>query len=483
METHLGVPSLKINVWVKMLKKFKNNTDGNVAMMFAGTSLALILGIGAALDFSSASSLKQELQDMIDAATLAAAKTNSVSEADLQAIVDSVVSEHNDAGFPVKLEVTIIDGQVHVTGRTQYDTHIMKIAGNGQIDIVASAASPIAALTPLKLALVLDTTESMSGADITALKQASNGLLDELDKFESPVAVSVVPFGQYVNVGTGRKHASWLDVSKDGTSETREVCYDEKITLTPSECRPTGRTERVRDIRDGRDFGEITRAEQNCSPAVRENTGNRICENRTTNYEWHGCVGSRQAPYNVQAAFNLKPITGVMNKKCGTEMQELSTTISTSRATINSLSTAGNTYLPSGVVWGWRTLQEAEPLNTKVNLTKANSPNIEPAKVMIFMTDGANTLSQGGSEPHLHEGSDGADADKRTRALCAGAKADGIQIFTIGYRMQDAVGDAKSVLIDCATNSANYFDASNAAALNAAFKDIAGQLGRPRLSI
>ena len=102
---------------------------------------------------------------------------------------------------------------------------------------------------------------------------------------------------------------------------------------------------------------------------------------------------------------------------------------------------------------------------------------------MIFMTDGANTLTQGGSEPHLHEGGQGPEADQKTRALCAGAKADGVQIFTIGYRMQDAVGDAKSVLVDCATNPTNYYDASDANALKKAFKDIAGQLSRPRLSI
>jgi len=203
-----------------MLNRFKKNTDGNVAMMFSVTILTLILGIGAAVDFGSASNRKQDLQDMIDAATLAAAKSNSVDLAELQAVVNSVVSKHNEDGFSVQLDVQIIDGQVHVTGNTVYDTHIMGIAGRPHIDVSASAASPISALTPLKLALVLDTTESMSGADITALKSASNALLNELDTFVSPVAVSVVPFGQYVNVGTGRRSESWLDVTKDGTSET-----------------------------------------------------------------------------------------------------------------------------------------------------------------------------------------------------------------------------------------------------------------------
>jgi len=317
-----------------MFNTFKKNTDGNVAMMFAGTALTLILGIGAAIDFGSASNRKQDLQDMIDAATLAAAQANTVKIADLQAVVDSVVSQHNEDGYEVQLDVQIIDGQVHVTGRTVYETQIMSIAGRPTVDVIVSAASPIAALTPIKLALVLDTTESMSGDDITALKQASNGLLDELGEFESPVAVSVVPFGQYVNVGTKRKHASWLDISRDGTSESEEHCFDEQITITPRVCENTGQIETYEDIRDGRNFGVKTRERRACTKAVREFTGNHICEIRETTYTWHGCVGSRQAPYNGQAGFNGQRITGVMNKTCGSELQELSTTFSTTRSTI-----------------------------------------------------------------------------------------------------------------------------------------------------
>jgi len=245
---------------------------------------------------------------------------------------------------------------------------------------------------------------------------------------------------------------------------SKEHCYDEQITVTPRVCTNTGITETYDDIRDGRNFGVKTRERRACTRAVTEPTGNRICETRTTSYTWHGC-------------------TGVMNKTCGTELQELSTTLSTTRSTINELSTAGNTYLPSGVMWGWRTLQAAEPLNTNVNLSKPGFPEIEAAKVMIFMTDGANTLTQGGSEPHLHEGGQGPEADARTRNICEAAKAEGVQIFTIGYRMQNAVGDAKSVLLDCATNPANYYDASDANALKSAFQDIAGQLSLPRLSI
>jgi Flp pilus assembly protein TadG len=468
-----------------MFKRFRRNTDGNVAMMFSGAALTLIIGIGAAVDFGSASSRKQNLQDMIDAATLAAAKSNSIDVNKLQVIADSVVARHNTDGHEILLDVQIIDNQVHISGATVYDTHILGVAGKPEIEVVAYAASPIAGLTPIKLALVLDTTESMDGPDIAALKTASNTLLNELEDISSPVAVSVVPFGQYVNIGTKRKNDPWLDVDKDGTSETKEYCYDETRTITPQVCTSTGRTETYRDVRDGRDFGIKTREERACTRPVKERTGKRICEDRTTTYTWYGCVGSRQAPYNEQAAYGSNRMTGVMNKTCGTELQELTTSLPMTRATIGDLEASGNTYLPSGVMWGWRTLQDELPLKTKLNYKSATSgvKIVEASKVMIFMTDGANTLTQGGSEPHLHEGNQGPAADARTLAICTAAKREGINIFTVGYRMAEATGDVKSVLQGCATNPSHYFDAANASELENVFKDLAGQLGIARLSM
>ena len=99
------------------------------------------------------------------------------------------------------------------------------------------------------------------------------------------------------------------------------------------------------------------------------------------------------------------------------------------------------------------------------------------------MTDGNNTLSQGGSESHLHESKNEAKANERTLALCDGAKSDEIQIYTIGYRLQDASDEVKTVLQNCASSPAHYFDASNAKQLKETFRELAGKLDFTRLSI
>lgn len=465
-----------------MFRAYRKNTDGNVAMMFSVSIFGILVAVGAAMDFSQASRHKQNLQDIIDAATLAAAKAKTEDRSELEQIAADVVEQHNYVGSDIILDIKVVDGMIEVTGRSTYDTSIMRIVGRDKMGITAVAASPIAADTPIKLALVLDTTDSMSGADMTALKSATNSLLDELENFNA-VAVSVVPFGQYVNVGTHRKGSTWLDVSKDGTSETEEVCWDERRTITPRVCEKTGRRIGYDIIRDGRFMGRGEYDEEICTGGETELTGQRICEDRTTNYTWSGCVGSRQSPYNEQASFGTRHIEGVMNKTCGTELLELTKNLPSVRTKIQGLSTAGNTYLPSGVVWGWRSLQDEYPLKTNVNLDNNGTRQRDPVKAMIFMTDGDNTLSQGGDEAHLHERYDANAANARTAALCSAAKADGIQIYTIGYRMGDADASTRNLLMNCASNPSQYRDASNAQELKQTFKDIAGQLDVTRLSM
>lgn len=470
-----------------MFKKFRKDTNGNVAMMFSVSVLAMLTCVGAAVDYSSATNQKQTLQDIVDSATLAAAKSNSTKENQLKGIVKKVIAEHNNGNKKkdgkISFEVELIDDQVYVTGTSKYNTFFMGIVGRKDMDIVAVAAAPIAALTPVKVALVLDTTESMSGADIDALKSASSSLLDELKAFKTPVAVSVVPFGQYVNVGTSRKGASWLDVGKDGTSDSENVCRDDRVTITPRVCTKTGRKIKYDIVKDGRYMGEGEYDETECTGGETELTGTQTCGMETTNYTWHGCVGSRPAPLDEQAAFGTTRIKGVINKTCGTEIRELTKSFGKVNSTIQSLTASGNTYLPAGVMWGWRTLQDEQPLKTTVNLNNGNTSKTEPAKVMVFMTDGSNTLSQGGSEAHLHNKSDSAAADAKTLALCTAAKNDGIQIFTIGYRMDASTASTRQLLVDCASSTDQYRDAKNAAELKKVFKDLAGSLNFSRLSI
>jgi Mg-chelatase subunit ChlD len=131
------------------------------------------------------------------------------------------------------------------------------------------------------------------------------------------------------------------------------------------------------------------------------------------------------------------------------------------RSTISALDTNGETYLPSGLVWGWRMLSAGEPLSSAAAAGRAR-------KFMIFVTDGRNTKSP--NYPS-HEGSDAALADTLTRETCQNISRDtanGVRIFTVAFEVDGMA--VKTILQECASKTGGqFYDASDAAKLRESF--------------
>ena len=75
--------------------------------------------------------------------------------------------------------------------------------------------------------------------------------------------------------------------------------------------------------------------------------------------------------------------------------------------------------------------------------------------------------------------------DELTREACDNAKAQGIEIFTIGFSTPTDQIDTQglNLMKNCATNVEHYFKAENASQLDAAFASIGTSLGNLRLSL
>ena len=172
-----------------------------------------------------------------------------------------------------------------------------------------------------------------------------------------------------------------------------------------------------------------------------------------------------------------------MNETCGTEFSALTTNLVSVKTKISSLETAGNTYIPSGVMWGWRTLQDAEPINTQVKFEDENGVNQDASKIMLIMTDGSNTRSQGGDEPFEHDEGDESAANERTSRICEAAKADGITIFTLGFQISTDEEATLNMLRNCATTPEHFYIAGSGQGLLEAFENISGQFEQTRLSL
>lgn len=73
-----------------------------------------------------------------------------------------------------------------------------------------------------------------------------------------------------------------------------------------------------------------------------------------------------------------------------------------------------------------------------------------------------------------------AALNERLKALCTNIKNSGVRIYTVGFAISSG-STANTLLRNCANSPQDYFLASDAAALNAAFVEIANRVGRVRL--
>lgn len=478
-----------------MLKKYLLNTSGNFGIMFAMCATALVMGIGVAIDYAGMTSQRSKLQNYIDAAVLAAVTADTKDIAELQKIVDERIALLNVDGWEIKAPVRFDGDDVVIDAQSKYDAVLMgpalKLLGNdteGKMKVGTSTAAPTVTQQALNIALVLDTTDSMSGDNIDGLKDAADDLLDDLRAFGENVNVSIVPFGQYVNI-TSQRGQNWLDLSEEGMGESflNEETQQQNI-ITPAVCTPTGNMVPGNPIyRDGVEIGRNPDyPEQTCTtPELGDPTISYRSYQR--NYRWNGCAGSRSDGDNIKADYGGVKIPGAMevyltgdlthterNASCGVEMMPLNNDFTKMKNLIGSLTTSGDTYLPSGLLWGWRALTPSAPF------TEAAATPSGTKTVMIFMTDGFNTLSQDGV---YHDGWERENGLVIAKDICKNIKKDKIEVYTVAYNMPtiDDANETRNLLKKCATNPSKSYEARDADQLKATFRKIVSSLGTVRL--
>jgi len=265
--------------------------------------------------------------------------------------------------------------------------------------------------------------------------------------------------------------------------------------VTPSTSTCTG-TETVNSSRDGIDYS-YERSTGCTSTPTGEPPYESCYEPTVSETKWHGCAGSRNAPKNIQASVNgignripgisyINPSpTGHYNPNCGTELLPLTTSYADVKSRIGNMSPNGMTYIPTGLMWGWRTLTPDAPF--PAGSAPTSDPNEPTINALILMSDGANTVRKEGDYHIEDTDSDavtgvGLEANTLTASTCEQIKDDGIVIYTVAYNFPSDPAGTKAILEACATSSTDYFDANNAAQLNAAFKKIGRQIFSVRLS-
>lgn len=454
----------------RALVSFIRDQSGNIAFIFACTAAVILCIAGLALDYGNALRMRSMLQEAADASVLAAAQRSDLNDDAVAAFAESIFAKNASRLGDIKhIQYSFNrsnDGSVHALISGGVATRLMEILGTKNLDVsVKSSALPDTGL--IEVALVLDNTGSMNGARLDTLKTASNLLIDKLYQqtgAAQKVRVSLVPFGQYVNVGMGYRAANWLNVPAD-YSTTQNVCWDDYPVVSRTNCHTVTNTA----YNDGVPY---TYDSEQCD--IVYGSPVHTCADQTSNYVWNGCVGSRAYPEDTSnvTATAASPVPGLLNMSCPSPLQRLTNDVTTIRNQIDAMNAVGETYIPSGLIWGWRTLTYLPPFADGKN--QVTNPDVK--KALILMTDGANTKSPNYPD---HEGGDQPLANSLTSELCTNIKADNIIVFTVAFDVNDAV--AVDMLHDCATSSAFAFTADSAAQLSQAFQRIGGILAALRL--
>jgi Mg-chelatase subunit ChlD len=323
----------------------------------------------------------------------------------------------------------------------------------------------------IELALVLDTTGSMSGARLTSLKSAANNLVKAITSDpKANVKIAVVPFAQYVNTGVARRNEPWMNVPADWTQPVKGSCWTQTQQTT---CK-TKQVDCVK-FNDGVPYNAKCNQNFDCVTVQLKPPITHCSKDSTTKHTYHGCTGSPAYPRNVSDSDPTRRYPGYLNMTCGSVMTPLTSNMTTVKNAINALSASGETYIPSGLAWGFNALSSPIPL-TEAAPYGANGENSNPRKALVLMTDGRNTqrMNHGNGRHDVNAASNATEPNNYTKELCTNIKAKNIDVYTVAFEVTDTA--IKKILEDCASSPAHYFDASNPAQLTKAFAEISFSL-------
>ncbi len=481
---------------MNLLRKFESDLSGNVAMMFSVSLVAIVSGVGVAMDYGQMSKAKSDLQNQVDAAVLAAVSvglreedgydgTRASEERIRKAVALEVLKSngYDVAANPPTINLTD-DGTIYAKAELDYQLAFGGLLGADTKAITADSESGLGTGGPVQIALVLDNTLSMlSGGKMTALKTGAVNLTRAIEERGDGSEIAMVPFARYVRIPESLYTASWLELPQE---------FDTEITWQQAtHVGGTCAIETQTRVRDG----------------FEEEFETLVCRDQTTTYEtmsrvvesrFEGCVGTRPTPLSELDGSYSNRVPGLLHHIprqhtgftynveawCGREITPLTDDFDMLVGHINELYGTDQTYLPSGLLWGQAVLSPGAPFdNTKQDIRK----------VMVMMTDGRNSAQiaegQGYEDamvapPYIrdsdNEGQHAPDANAATARMCQNIKDDGIEIFTIAFQVDDL--ETHNLLQACASDPSKAFIAESNDALIARFEHISGSLeGNARL--
>lgn len=483
------------------LKSYLVNKDGNFGIMFALTVSMIGFGVAAAIDVSAMHGAKEDLQNNLDSAALAAVievaqngiddgnEGDGNDESYYKAVILESLETHGYNVGAVDPTVVIENGSLWVETTRPLNLMFGGLLNKSSVNVTASTQVALPSSSqPVEIALVLDNTNSMNpNGKLTALRMGANEFIDAIEESNSGSKIAIVPFARYVAVGEDKRGEPWLEVPAEfDTNRTWQ-----QGTHTGGTCQIETQTR----WRDG----------------FEEEFDVNVCTGQTTTYEtmsavhesrWIGCVGVRSGglhmtdgPYTssetrIQGLLHKIPheVVGApidVESWCPRRLTPLTDDYGLLRTEISELYGTDSTYIPAGLIWGRRVLSSEEPF--------METDTVNPKKkIMVLMTDGLNTslldtsatsVSEYTAPPYVRgltadeqeAGVVATQANDDTASLCDVIKAEDTELYTIAFQVTDPV--TLSLLQNCASTGRHYFNAESNEALVETFREISTGVG------
>jgi Flp pilus assembly protein TadG len=530
--------SPKINRVRAVCGNLGKDRSGSIAMVYGLTAVVLMASVGAGVDAARLYNSRSHMQSAMDASVLAAGRVLQVS-GDTTAAINTAARhyaelksrqtmENNDT---VSFEVTENATQVTGTGISKVNTPFMSFVGVPNFDVKVQARSGIAyggsGDSSLEIAMMLDLTGSMcpnesigctTSPKLDALKTAAKDLIniavwDNQGAVTSRVAL--IPFSTRIRVGA--------DGSADGAALMKKVTnLDPTWSGYIKECvsdnggggggEGAGNWECFRYANNYKTNLKVMPCVTDRSVANQKDVSD---DAPGPNFWLNGHDGSRR-----QLSFDSRdiPLTskrGLVANDAAEQwnydtdggcadvgntniVMPLTADKAALRNRIDGFTAYGSTSGGLGTQWAWYMLSPkwnsvwtgtAAPAPYSQLLETGASGQPKLKKIAILLSDGVYNTFRGWKEQGT------ADMSAYAQSVCTAMKAQGITIYSIGFGLNELpAGDralATQTLRECSTSHTidsigtlayNFYNAETGHALHSAFRDIALQLSRLRLS-
>ncbi len=200
-----------------LVRRLAGDARGNVAMLFGLTMPVLVLMTMGGIDIHRASTVRVNLQDALDAAALAAARSPYTTNTDLQRVglaslranlkaYPQITLREGDTSFVLNSDDVVI-ASAKVDVRTLVANIVLPPYGKFMEDYlpVGAHSEVDRSSRNIEVAMVLDLSGSMSGQKLTDLKNAARDLVDlVVQPVQTPYysRVALVPWSHSVNPGS-----------------------------------------------------------------------------------------------------------------------------------------------------------------------------------------------------------------------------------------------------------------------------------------